>query len=422
MQYKNHFFISALTLLTPLVHAFPLGKTAGLEADTSSYCEQVDTETGETSLRCHSSTTEEVKEHTLILKHQKKPDKPSNPVCEIIESENERILVKTKGNYSWKAVIGCVKGQMNGDSQYIPYSASHNPDWSIRRSLIYPINSFVTAGLAQHPLHYVPEYHRLEKRTDQLSKCHHIDQNDNCLLDQSTTIPAIYMWLKKLPSNAVVHTKVFFSGNGQSIEAAIQSYLNLLPQTSTYTYGVYLSIVPQPSETSVFITASHPGISLGSTVILPGDENMMFEYRYQDQNFNQYQYMYLPGYLAGSKQRERWYLDMHNGKGTVPKLGKRSTGSLEGHLFYEGNANTSQITYERVTVSAEQLQPTLQQLIDRTDDNEFFCMKTAFYGLRATAHDNDENHVLEVITKKEVTTEERKCLKKAMSSLVQQQD
>ena len=341
-------------------------------------------------------------------------------VCEIIESDYKTVLVKTEGRHSWKTVIECIKKQNNDDSDYLPFSASHNENLSIRQSLINPVNSFITENHAQNPLHYVSNYTRINQETEQKSVCYQVDPREDCQITQSTTIPEMYVLLKKLPPRSVVHTKVLYSETDKPLSHAIEAYESFLKQGS-YTYGVYLNILPQPSHTLAFITASTPGAVIGSMFYFLDETSLITTYQYENPSFNHYGSMFLPGYLGSPEQRHYWYQQMHSGTGNSPKAGEYFTGPLNEHFFYEKHPIDSNIVYRRIPVSSQQLKQRLLELINQTAESaKRPCMKSAFYGLRVTAlnQGSEPGHVMEVITKKTEKAEEA-CLKQAMVPAVE---
>ena len=346
-------------------------------------------------------------------------------VCKIVESDDSTVLVKTEGRHSWKTVIECIKKKGNDENDYLPFSASHNPDLSIRQSLINPVNSFVTGRHAQNPQHYVSNYTRIDKETGQKSDCYEADPRDECQFTQTASIPEIVIRLKKLPPRSVVHTEVLYSETDQPLTRAISAYQNLLTKGS-YTYGVYLNIVLQPSGTIAFVTASNPGVVINSTFFTLDETDLMTWYRYENQSFNHLDSMYLPKYLGRPEQRQEWYEQMHSGTGypRIPKKDEYFTGSLDEHYFYETNPTDSNIDYNRIPVSSRQLKERLLVLINKTtEDREFPCMRSAFYGLRVTTlnQGSELSHVMEVITKKTKKAEEETCLKQAMAPPIAEQ-
>ncbi|WP_354007476.1 hypothetical protein [Endozoicomonas lisbonensis] len=346
-------------------------------------------------------------------------------VCEIIESNDNTVLVKTEGGRSWKTVVECIKKQSNDKSDYLPFSASHNPDLSIRQSLINPINSFVTEKHAQKPQQYVSNYTRINQETGQKSDCYEVDSREECQFTQTASIPEIAIRLKKLPPRSVVHTKVLYSETDQPLIRAINAYQNLLTKGS-YLYGVYLNVVLQPSSIIAFVSASTPGVVINSELFFLDETGLMTWYRYKNQSFNHFGSMFLPNYLGGPEQRQEWYEQMHSGTGypRIPKKDEYFTGPLNEHFFYERHPIDSNIEYRRIPVSSRQLKTMLSELTDKTaEDGKFPCMRSAFYGLRVTAlnQGSELSHVMEVITKKTKKAEEETCLKQAMAPLIAEQ-
>ena len=413
----------SITLLASLSQAAPVRKTDN-NINGGSYCEQVTNESGETIHVCHNGLAKEAREQKAILDHQARKAKNPPNKCEIIENNDTKVLVKTEGRHSWKTLIDCVKQQNTDSSEFIPFAASPNPNLSIRQSLIHPAYTFVIEGIAHNPLHFVPKYTLDNKENDQQSFCFRIDQNDECQITLTTVIPEIYIELKKLPAQPVVHTEVLYSATDKPITDAIHTYQDLLSQKDRYSYGIYLNVVPQPSRTAAFITASHPGIALGPTFLAIGEAGMMVEYRYQNPDFNQYQFMSVPEYLGSPKQRQNWFLQMHNTDQCDPPItAKLTTESMEDYFFYERDSDSS-IAYERFTVQTQKLETALLQFLDNTMvAGKYPCMRSAFYGLRVTPMDQTINpaHVVEVVTKKQTTAAEQTCLKQAKAVLIEGQ-
>lgn len=345
----------------------------------------------------------------------------ANKVCEIIKSNDNAILVKTAGQYRWKTVVDCVKETEATNNDYIPYSASHNPGLTIRQSLINPVNSFVTEKYAQNPLLFVTNYTRTDRETDQKSDCYQLDSNDDCQLTQSTTVPEMYVWLKKLPLNSVVHTKVLYSATHRLPTAPIQKYQELIDGNSSYDYGIYLHIVPQSSESIVFITASKPGVSKGVEHRLFEDMSVIDKHLYEDSDFDHFDLVYQPDFLGDSKEQQDWYERAHEEAAKLPESGMKYTISLDKHFFYEAFAIDSRIQYLRLPVRDQQLSHGLKNLLKQTvKDGQLDCMRNILYGLRVTPlkQGSEQNHIVELIIKKLFTTEEGACLNEGIKALV----
>ena len=422
MLYKSRLFLMSASLIASLSQALPL-KTINEDFTQSYRCEEMSSESGTQVQLCSTTTTQEIELRMKIVKHQEDKQVITKSGCKIIENiENidTLTLVKTDGMMSWKKIIDCVEAQDDSDAEYIPFSASHNPDISVRRTLITPENSFVTDGHAHHPLSFIPHYLHINKLIDLESHCYALDPSNSCQVTLTSSIPEIFIKLKKLPAQSVVHTDILYSAASRSIQTALQTYLDTLSHYKKYTYGIYLNALFQPEQVVTFITGSHPGVYLGATHYPMGDTNMITKYFYQDAAYNYVDSAgNTPGVLGDSMQREKWYEKSHAGSADIPATAVSFTTSLQEHFFYENAAASSRILYTRVTVNSQRLQAATQEIVSKLKQEEFSCLAENLYGLRATpmGHDLDEMHSLEIISRKAMEPKTSNCFRAAINDI-----